>query len=84
MLIPGGIVIEEQDEDSAYETKRQREVDAEAEIVDAAFRDILQGDFDSAAVSAVMGRRAGSIQDYVRMKDEYDAAVRAVRHSRSA
>lgn len=63
--------------------KRQqayREVEDGA-IVDAAMRDIIAGKFESQAVHEVMGRRAGSIADYVKVKDLYDAAAMAAIHS---
>lgn len=49
-------------------------------IVDEAMRDILAGKFESRAVMAVMGRRAGSIHDYIKVKKEYEIAALAARH----
>lgn len=49
----------------------------DAHIVNEAMRDILAGNFDSEAVHAVMGRRAGAIEDYIKVKDRYEVAVRA-------
>ena len=53
-------------------------LDKEALLVNQAFRDILRADFESPAVQAVMGRRAGTILEYLRLKDLYEAAVRMV------
>lgn len=52
----------------------------DGEIVDAAMRDIIAGKFESQAVHEVMGRRAGTIADYVKVKDLYDAAALAAIH----
>lgn len=53
---------------------------SEGEIVDAAMRDIIAGQFESQAVHEVMGRRAGTISDYVKVKDLYEAAALAAIH----
>ena len=52
-------------------------------LVDEAFREILAGNFESAAVHAVMGRRAGTIGEYARMMDLYAAAVSVELHSKT-
>lgn len=53
-------------------------------LVDQAMRDLIAGNFESDAVHAVMGRRAGSIADYVEAKRLYEAAALAARHSGAA
>lgn len=53
----------------------------EGPVVDAAMRDLLNGKFDSEAVNEVLARRAGTIAEYVKVKDLYDATVRAARHA---
>jgi hypothetical protein len=70
--------------DYEYDGRVQDKLEAERATVSQAFRDIERANFNSEAVNAVMGRRAGSIEDYARMKDLYAAAVSAVIHSRVA
>lgn len=65
---------------SDYEFECRRD-DAERDLVDQAFRDILAAKFESDAVRAVMNRRAGDMSDYLRMKEWRAVAERAARHS---
>lgn len=71
----------ERDEIDAFKERRASIEKSDAFFVDAAFRDILRGDFESAAIHEVMQRRAGTIEEYRRLKDELDAAILAKRHS---
>jgi hypothetical protein len=52
---------------------------SDAHIVDAAMADILACKFDSDAVHEVMQHRAGSKNDYDRVKDARDTAIRVAR-----
>lgn len=68
---------DEIDEFKYWEALREA---SDGEIVDAAMRDIIAGQFESQAVHEVMGRRAGSISDYIKVKDLYEAAALAAIH----
>ncbi len=54
---------------------------ADGQIVDEAMRDLLSGNLDSQAVHEVMSRRVGTINDYVKAKDWYEAAVKVRLHT---
>lgn len=79
-----GAFYPERDEIEAFKERRARLEKGDAFFVDAAFRDILRGDFESAAVHEVMQRRAGTIDEYRRLKDALDAAILAKRHCGAA
>jgi len=87
---PGGIFVESQNEDDEYadfiaqqsdEEERPRQPAPEPSVVEKAFQDVINGQLDTGAVYAVMGRRVGTIEDYWRLKDLYDAAVRVLLHT---
>ncbi len=72
------------DEIDEFKYRRALQEAADGPIVDAAMRDILAGNLDSQAVHEVMSRRVGTINDYVKAKDWYEAAVKVRLHTRTA
>lgn len=67
-----------------FKIRRALQEARDGRIVDAAMRDLIAGNFDSEAVHEVMSRRTGSIEDYVRVKGQYETAVRVLLHTRTA
>lgn len=67
------------DDCDAYEDQRARDEKREADLVDQAFRDILNHDFDSFAVNEVLNRRAGSLIDYHAAKQQMEIVERVAR-----
>lgn len=48
-------------------------------LIDAAFRDILAGKFDTEAVHLAM--KLGHREEYSKLKEAHDEAIRAARHA---
>lgn len=67
------------DDCDAFEDWRAMRDAGEASLVDAAFRDIIAGKFDTDAVHAAL--QLGTHPDYHRLKQLLDDAERAARHA---
>ncbi len=63
----------------AFKYARDMREAREGWLIDQAFADILAGKFESEAVHEAM--KLGHHEDYTKLKETYDAAALAARHS---